>query len=217
MENDFYSALAPEDRIELQSLLKRRTFARDEVVFHQGDPGGAIHIIESGWFLVQLLTPGGDRVGMTIEGPGDMFGELALLRPERRRTATIRALRPAVTQSLDAERFEFLRVRKPEIDRFLVALLARRVDRLSTQLAEAAWTSADLRVRRQIRRLHDVFDADRIYLKQSEVASLAHTTRPTVSSVLSQLARDGIITNGRGWIQVKDLARLELSAMSVAS
>lgn len=207
---DFFLTLDPADRREVRKLMRRRRFERNEVVFHQGDPGASIHVIESGWFLVQVLTRGGDRVGMTIEGPGEVFGELALLDADGRRTATIRALRPAETLSLDAEQFHELRQRQPEIDRFLVALLTSRVERLTRQLAETAWTPADQRVCHQVVRLAEVFDGGPIYLKQTEIASLAQTTRPTVSSVLGELARDGVVATGRGYLEVLDLNRLKV-------
>lgn len=204
---DFFRALHERDQRELRSVMLRRRFDRNEVVFHQGDPGATIHVIESGWFLVQGLTRAGDRVGMTIEGPGDVFGEMALLQGGRR-TATVRALRNSITVSLDGEQFAELRRRKPEIDRFLVALLVARVERLSTQLAETAWMPADKRVCRVVHRLADVFDGGPIYLKQTEIASLAQTTRPTVSSVLGELARNDIVATGRGYLDVLDVDEL---------
>jgi CRP-like cAMP-binding protein len=208
----FFSVLSHNERRELRSVMRRRRFERNEVVFHQGDPGSSIHVIESGWFLVQVLTTAGERVGMTIEAPGDVFGELALLNANGTRTATIRALRPAETMTLEGHQFDELRRRKPEIDRFLVALLAARVERLTVQLAEVAWTPADQRVCRQVARLTEAFDGGTIYLKQSEIASLAQTTRPTVSNVLNELARAGIVSTGRGFIDVIDLAALRRQA-----
>lgn len=209
MPQDFFHSLSEGDQRELRSMMLRRRFDRNEVVFHQGDPGATIHVIESGWFLVQGLTRAGDRVGMTIEGPGDVFGELALLQGGRR-TATVRALRPAISVSLDGGQFAELRRRKPEIDRFLVALLVARVDRLSNQLAETAWMPADKRVCRVVHRLVTVFDDGPIYLKQTEIASLAQTTRPTVSSVLGELARQGIVATGRGYLDVLNVDKLAL-------
>jgi CRP/FNR family cyclic AMP-dependent transcriptional regulator len=206
--NDFFDMLPEHDRRRIRSLMSRRRFERNEVVFHQGDPGASLHVIESGWFLVQAVTRTGGRVGMTIEGPGDVFGELALLDRVGRRTATIRALRRAETMCLDAGKFEELRHALPEIDRFLVMLLTSRVERLTVQLAEAAWTPADKRVCREVARLADIFEGGPIQLKQEELASLAHTTRPTVSTVLNTLARDGIVSTGRGHLKVLDLPAL---------
>ncbi len=207
-QNDFYAMLSEPDRRRIRSLMVRRRFERNEVVFHQGDPGASLHVIESGWFLVQAVTSNGGRVGMTIEGPGDVFGELALLDTEGRRTATIRALRRAETMCLDADRFAELRLSLPEVDRFLVALLTRRVERLTEQLSDAAWTPAEKRVCSVVLRLANVFDDGPIKLKQEELASLAHTTRPTVSTVLSDLGRQGIVTTGRGSLVILDEVKL---------
>jgi CRP-like cAMP-binding protein len=209
---ELFAMLDDPERRRIRSLMTRRRFERNEVVFHQGDLGGSLHVIESGWFLVQAVNRSGGRVGMTIEGPGDVFGELAMLRSDGRRTATIRALRRSETLCLDATTFADLRRTLPEVDRFLVILLTRRVVRLTEQLSETAWTPADKRVCREVNRLTKVFDGGPIQLKQDELASLAHTTRPTVSTVLNDLARAGIVATGRGSVTVLDPERLEARA-----
>lgn len=204
----FFDGLSNDQERELRTMMTRRRFERGEVVFHQGDPGASLHVIESGWFLVQVVTSTGDRVGMRIEGPGDVFGELAMLDSNGRRTATIRALRPAVTMSLESEHFHRLRDENAWIDRYLVTLLVRRVERLTDQLAETAWLSAEKRVCRQLDRLVEIFSPEPIYLKQAEIASLAQTTRPTVSSVLGELAKADILRTGRGSVEVLDRPKL---------
>lgn len=204
MATGFFHGLTDEQERKLRTQMTRRRFERGEVVLHQGDPGASLHIIESGYFLVQALTTAGERVGLTIMGPNEVFGELAMLDGDGRRTATIRALRQAETMALDSPHFHRLREEASWVDRFLVELLVKRVERLSDQLAETAWLSAEKRVCRQLDRLVDVFSPGPIYLKQSEIASLAQTTRPTVSSVLGQLARDGVLETGRGSVEVFD-------------
>lgn len=209
MPPSFFDGLSDDEERELRTRMTRRRFDRGEVVFHQGDPGASLHIVESGYFLIQVLTSAGERVGMTIEGPGDVFGELAMLDSNGRRTATIRALRPSETMSLDAEHFNALRTQVSWVDRFLIELLVRRVERLTDQLAETAWLSAEKRVCRQLNRLIDVFSPGPIYLKQAEIASLAQTTRPTVSSVLGELAKADVLQTGRGSVEVHDREALQ--------
>ena len=205
----FFEGLTDEQERELRTVMQRRRFDRGEVVFHEGDPGASLHIIESGWFLVHTVTGTGERVGMTIEGPGEVFGEMSMLAPGGRRTATIRALRQSVTMSLDSEHFHRLRDDVSWVDRFLIDLLARRVDRLTHQLAETAWLPAEKRVARQLQRLVDAFEPEPIYLKQEEIAQLAQTTRPTVSSVLGQLGKAGIVRTRRGSVEVTDRRGLD--------
>src|SRR3954453_8288907 len=70
----------PDEEIRrLLSVARRRTFARNEIVFHQGDPAEAMHLIWSGRFAVRIRTPIGDATTLAILGPGESFGELALL------------------------------------------------------------------------------------------------------------------------------------------
>ncbi|WP_203581285.1 MFS transporter [Microbacterium hibisci] len=70
-----------------------------QVVFSQGEPGDRYYVIESG--AADVLGDG--RVVATL-GPGDGFGEIALLR-RTPRTATIVARTPLDLQSLTSARF----------------------------------------------------------------------------------------------------------------
>src|SRR2546428_14030840 len=63
-----------EDLHHLLSVARRRTFARNEVVFHRGDPAEALHLISSGRFAVRIMTPLGHTATPAILGPGGAFG-----------------------------------------------------------------------------------------------------------------------------------------------
>ena len=64
-----------------------------EVVFHEADPADTVHLVVEGRFAARRSTPAGDTVTFSILGPGDTFGELALLGSQSRRTSTVVALR----------------------------------------------------------------------------------------------------------------------------
>src|ERR1700759_3206163 len=85
------------DVASLLSVGRRRTFRRDEVVFHRGDPADAMHLVTKGRFAVRVLTPVGQAAMLAVHGPGEAFGELALLEDGARRSATVSALEPAET------------------------------------------------------------------------------------------------------------------------
>src|ERR1035437_7386507 len=60
--------------------LRTRRYRRNETIFHQGDPGDSLYIIESGAVKIVLPSPEGeDEAIIATLGPGDFFGELALL------------------------------------------------------------------------------------------------------------------------------------------
>ena len=62
------------------------------MVFHQGDPADTLHLILSGHFAARLETSVGDTVTMAVHGPGDSFGELALVDAGQARSTTVAAL-----------------------------------------------------------------------------------------------------------------------------
>lgn len=77
------------------------TLLPGQAVFHQDDPGDGFHVIEHG----EVEVIGDGRVIRTM-GPGDGFGEIALLQ-NRLRTTTVRARTPLRLLSLD--RLNFLK------------------------------------------------------------------------------------------------------------
>ena len=81
MEWPLLEGLPEEDIRELLSIARRRMFSRGEVVFHRDDPADSLHLIARGRFAARLQAPLGDSVLLDVLGPGQSFGELALLLP----------------------------------------------------------------------------------------------------------------------------------------
>src|SRR6476646_3191308 len=81
--------VAPEALGTLARSLRRRSYRRGEVIFHQGDPGDTLHLVQEGRVKVVLPSETGDEAVLAILGPGDCFGELALLDGERRSASVV--------------------------------------------------------------------------------------------------------------------------------
>jgi CRP-like cAMP-binding protein len=64
---------------ELAGVLRRRTVARDEVVWSQGDDARELLIVAEGALAATLHVPGNRVVEIATAGPGDTIGEIALL------------------------------------------------------------------------------------------------------------------------------------------
>ena len=203
----------PDRRVVLASTHRRR-FARGEVVFHEADPGDTVHLVAEGRLAAHRSTPAGDSVTFAILGPGDTFGEMALLGGQARRTSTVVALEPAVTLSLGFAEVERLRAAHPAVEGQLVEMLAQRVMRLSDHLLEALHVPADERI---VRRLHEICDRYAapedartvvVPLTQDAIGDLAGASRPTTNRVLRRLAGEGVVVLHRGSIEVLDRAAL---------
>ena len=75
----------------------------DQLLVREGDEGDRFFIVGSGSMWVYRTAPSGREVSITTLGPGDCFGEIALLDGGRR-TASVRALEPSLLFSLGRDR-----------------------------------------------------------------------------------------------------------------
>jgi CRP-like cAMP-binding protein len=202
------ASLPLQEQRGLVARLRRRSYQRDEVIFHQGDPADTLHLIAAGHVTVRVTLPGGEFVVVAIHGPGDAFGEAALVGGPRARGATITALERCETLSLGRDEFHRLRTSYPGVDRFLVELLSARVERLNNYLLETLYVPAERRVLRRLLHLCELYTGDDqrivIPVTQEILASLAGTTRPTANQVLRRLAASNIVAISRSQIEVLD-------------
>ncbi len=203
----------PQDDVQqLLSIARRRKFARGEVVFHEQDPADTLHLIDKGRFAVRVATPLGDTAILAVLGPGEMFGELALLGDsEERRSATVAALETAETRSVHRIDFDRLRERNPTTSNVIVAILSGQMRRLSRHLVEALYVSADKRVLRRLVEVAAIYGEGGpivVPLTQEDLAGLAGTSRATVNRVLREEEGRGTVKLGRGRTTVLDVETL---------
>ena len=153
MDAGLLDQLSDDDRRALLARMTRRRYRRGDTLFHEGDPGDTLHVIDKGRVAIRTTTSLGDVATLTVLGPPSMFGEQALVSGDARRTASAVALDDVETRMLHRGDFETLLAEHPRVERFVVQLLAAQVRRLTAELVEALYVSADRRV---VRRLVDV-------------------------------------------------------------
>lgn len=211
MEFRVLAGLPPADVRAFLAMARRRTFVREEVVFHQGDTADALHLVAKGRFALRVVSPLGQSAMLAVRGPGESFGEFALLASGTRRTVTVSALEAGETLSIGRAAFRELVARHPERNDVLVALLAERLRYSDERIVAAHFLDADARVRWVLAGLVPVYrDADGIVvpLTQENLAELAGTARGTVNRVLRKEQELGTLAIERGRVRVLDPDRL---------
>ena len=201
--------LPPEDVRKLLAIARRRTFSRGEVVFHHDDPADSLHLVVRGRFGARVLTPVGDSVLVEVVGPGQSFGELALLLPDARRSATVEALEPGETRSVRRDEFASLQREHPGVKDILLRLLAEQLRRSTDRVVEAHYVDAETRVRRRLLDLAATYEGGVVPLTQEDIAAMAGTSRATVNRVLREEERSGTVALARGRTSLLDRAELE--------
>ncbi|MFM2106202.1 MAG: hypothetical protein RL338_1234 [Chloroflexota bacterium] len=198
---------------------RRRQYRRGETIFSQGDPGDALHVIESG--AVKVVIPsdeGGEGAIIATLGPGDCFGELSLLDGGER-SATAIAQDPTVTSVLRRDAFVSLFEEDPILRRAVLDVLVGQLRRLTLHVGELHFLNLPGRLARQLVRLarqSSPGTSEEVRLSwsysQSELAAMIGGTRQSVNRLLADFVAEELIRFERDQLVIPDLGRLERAA-----
>ncbi len=137
-------ALLPRDTVQLKlersTSIARWHYQPGQVILHQGDVGSRFFLIVAGEVEVVREEPDGATTRMATLGPGEYFGELALLRGTRR-NATVRALTPVDVLTMHRGDFLALATHGPFFRERLDAVVRERL--AATEGVEASAPADD--------------------------------------------------------------------------
>ena len=122
-----------------------RSFPAAIRVFHEGDHSDACYIVRSGSLRVTREHSDGRAIALATLGPGDIFGELAMLDGEVR-SASVEALTDGELLALPAGDVRALLARHPDITVKLVPRLVRRLRAASERLSRQSFQTVPSRV-----------------------------------------------------------------------
>src|SRR5437763_10407759 len=127
-DNELLRGLTPPELELVLPCLQKREYAAGQSILHSGEPGDYLYVIESGLVSVALLSRGGEGVVLAQLGPGQVFGEMALLTGQPR-SADVHALAPTVAYALSLPSFFEMAGRSPTLLLNLGRVLATRLNR----------------------------------------------------------------------------------------
>jgi CRP-like cAMP-binding protein len=104
---NLFRQTSPSELDPILEHLQTEDLPAGAVIIQQGDPGDRFYLIRRGRVQITRRFDDGSEQLLAEEGPGEYFGEMALLS-DAPRTATVRALEPVVLWSLDKASFHEL-------------------------------------------------------------------------------------------------------------
>ena len=108
--------------------VSRVHFAAGETIFHEGDPGDYLYIIVAGEVEVIRERPGQSETMLNRLGPGEYFGEMALVSNEPR-NATIRTITPVDAVTMERTAFTTLCMYLPGMKEDVLQVMAEKMSK----------------------------------------------------------------------------------------
>ena len=193
------------DPVAVQNLIEQMEtvrFPRGTTIFEEGEPGDRLYIITSGKIKLARHAPDGRENLLTVMGPSDMFGELAIFDPGPRTSSAV-CVTEVTAATMNSEMLKQWVADHPAIAQQLLRVLARRLRRTNANLADLIFTDVPGRVAKTLLQLANRFGVQeggalRVNhdLTQEEIAQLVGASRETVNKALATFAH-------RGWIRLE--------------
>ena len=190
-----------------RDLLCRR-FREGEAIFQQGDPGQMLYLVESGQVRIYVQDEEGQETSVTLCGPGDMFGELAVIDGLPRSASAV-AMDRTVVHILSRDRFREHMRRSPQLALNFMKTLSVRVRYSTQQVSSLTLLDTPGRLARKLLELardHGQVEPTgvriNLTLTQSDLASLIGATRESVNKALGVFRRQGLILTQQGHIVI---------------
>ena len=151
---DLFAELTPDELEGLSARLRRRRYAKETVLFTEGDPGTGLYVVESGRVRIVLASLAGKELVLAVRGPGEFFGDMALLDGEPRSADAVVA---EDCQLLILRREDFIRFVEthPRAAMRLLAVLSRRLRQTMRQQHDATLLDVAARLASALLRLAD--------------------------------------------------------------
>jgi len=208
-----FSELSREELERISRVSVARSFPAGVRVFHEGDHSDACYLVRRGDLRVTREHPDGRAIALATLGPGDLFGELAMLDGEAR-SASVETLTDSELLALPAADVRRLLADHPDISVKLIAALTKRLRETNERVARQSFQTVPSRVAGVLTQLITEESATvggqgiTIRMTQADLAQLAGTSRESVSRFLATLERAGVVRVGRGRVTVVEPRRL---------
>jgi CRP/FNR family cyclic AMP-dependent transcriptional regulator len=210
--------LSDSDAEVLAPHVRSLVLPRGGQLFAEGDVGDQLYFVIEGKVKLTKAAPDGRENLISVHGPGDMFGELAMFDPTYRTTSAT-ALTDTRLAVLAHDDLRQCLETRPGLAIHLLKALAQRLRRITDANTNLVFTDVPGRVAKALLELSDKFGISREDgllvnhdLTQEELAQLVGASRETVNKALADFATRGWISVSAKSVLLLDIDRLKRRA-----
>jgi len=203
---DIFRDLGREMIEHLVHQTQMRTCQKGQVLYAQEDRAETLFLLKRGRVQLYRLTPSGKRLELAVIPPGTFFGEMPLLG-ESLRHAYAEAIEESLVCVMSRPDVERLIRSQPQVALRMIEAMGRRLALCEARLEELAYRSVPARIAAVLLRLDGENDREKeqtIAITHQELGEMVGALRETVTSVLGEFQRTGLVALRRGHIRVCD-------------
>ena len=204
--NPMFSDLGSDELQRLSNLCHTQHLGVGEVLFQKGDSGDALFGIRRGQIRIETGAADGSRLTLNFMGPGELFGEVAVLDSQSR-TADAAAAEATELFVLRREDFLSFLEREPKVAIKIIQLLCQRIRWQSERMEESVLQPLPVRLARRLCALASDFGSE-VHISQEQLGVFVGAARESVNRQLQLWRKDGILDLQRGRVLLQNMPRL---------
>jgi CRP/FNR family cyclic AMP-dependent transcriptional regulator len=215
-----FRELTPEILDEIVDMSRTQPVKDGQYLFMQGAAGEGLYGVLAGGVKLTVSSPTGKELLLGVMGPGEVFGEIALLDGGPR-TASAVALGSTMVLLVPHREFKELLKRRPEACLYFLKIMCDRIRTTNARLEDVAFLGMSARLAKILLNLaeaHGEAGPDgttiRRRLSQQALGQLIGTSRESVNKQLQAWSKAGWIRLERGVITLRNIPNLEREARS---
>ncbi len=207
-------ALSPEEKQKLSDRANHYDAPRKEMLYFPEDSSNKIYFLKEGKVKISTMSEEGREMILSILGPGEVFGEMGLTGEEKR-DHFAEATEDISYCIADVEDLKDLIAHNPQFNLQITKLIGLRFKKIQNRLEAMCFKSAPERIRQFIKDMMEEHGRDvgyekevKLNLTHQNIADLTATSRQTVTTLLNDLEKEGLILYDRKRILVREPEKL---------
>ena len=207
-----FADLTYAEQLEIVHLIEHASYAKGDVIYHEGDRADKLLIITQGAIRLYKTTIEGKEQNLDILQTGDFTGELDLMGDATYSHEAI-AQEPTLLCIISQARMRDLIIKNPSIGFKIMQAMNRKLTNLRGLVQSLATNEGLPRLAHLLLQLYEKSGRQTVLnlsLSREDIANFTGLTRETVSRKLAQLQDEGIIRLGKAReLEILDLAALQ--------
>lgn len=216
-EVDIFADLDESEMDAMAEAAPMRSYPAGDLVYSPHQPIETLFILKQGRIRIFRVSVDGRALTTAILQPGTIFGEMVIVG-QRMHDSFAEAMDDVVVCVMTKADVQRLLLADPRIAARISETLGRRLGELEQRLSDAVFKSVPERIAGTLATLvaadtsRPLARGVQVKLTHEQLAALAGTSRETTTKILGEFADEGLVSLGRGRINVLDPDRMRSTA-----
>jgi CRP/FNR family transcriptional regulator len=201
--SEFFRGITDANKAALAAICVQRTLHKRELLFSEGDIGGAMYILSAGNVQIYKSDPSGKESVIKVVGPGEIFAEVILFEQNVYPVSAI-ALKKSVAYAIQKKRFLAL-LSDENFRNDFMRLLMKKQRYLISKIHDLTSGTVESRFIRFLEEQYGKRREYRLLISKKDIAQAIGATSETFSRMMRRMQDEGKISVKRDAIVLKEI------------